>query len=744
VANRLAAESSPYLLLHAHNPVDWYPWGEEAFEAAREDDRPIFLSVGYSTCYWCHVMERESFSDPEVARAMNEGFVNVKVDREERPDVDEIYMAATQLLTRSGGWPNSVFLTPDLKPFFAGTYFPPHDGLGRPSFSQVLQALRQAWALQRMELTQRAEAVAEAMEMNLAGAPQPSPSLPAGAVAESLQQDLADRFDPRQGGFGPAPKFPSPSNLDFLHDRAEDDEAREMLVVTLEHMARGGLMDQLAGGFHRYSTDADWLVPHFEKMLYDNAALARLYAEATALAPGAGFEGVARFTLDFVLREMTSPAGSFLSAIDAETDGHEGAYYTWTESELEHVLSSPEGELFRTVYGLRGTPTFEEDRYVLHLPEPLAAAARTAGLDEESLRQRLEPARRALLAARDRRERPLTDDKVLTDWNGLMIGAMARVGELLGERPYVEAATRAAEFVLSRLRRDDGVLLHVFREENAHVPAFLDDYAFLVDGLLRLRSATEEARWLDEALRLTEEQEERLGDGENGGYFAAGADRRLLFRARPAFDGAVSSGNGVSVLNLIELFALTGEGRFRDRAEATLRAFADGISRAPVAHVTLIRGLARLRDAPRATAARVPGRTPAASDVPGPLAVEALEDEARGAVDVEGRLGRAEDEVWKPFTLDLEIRGGFHVNGHVPDDPSLVPTTVKGVLGDVREVKYPHAEPADEGPTGYRGRVRIEGEIERRGGGASSVELVYQACDDSRCLPPVARIVRLK
>lgn len=744
MANRLAAESSPYLLLHAENPVDWYPWGEEAFEASRADDRPIFLSVGYSTCYWCHVMERESFTDPEVARAMNEGFVNVKVDREERPDVDEIYMAATQLLTRSGGWPNSVFLTPDLKPFFAGTYFPPHDGMGRPSFSQVLQALRQAWLMQRPELLQRADAVAEAMELNLAGAAEPSESVPDPVVAETLQNDLAGRFDRQLGGFGQAPKFPSPSNLDFLLDRAEDSRAREMLLVTLDHMARGGLMDQLAGGFHRYSTDAHWLVPHFEKMLYDNAALARLYAEAAVLAPEAGFERVARFTLDFVLREMTSDDGGFLSAIDAETDGHEGAYYTWTEPELDEVLASPDGELFRTVYGLKGAPTFETDRYVVYLPEPIAMSARTADVSQAALRERLEAPRKALLAARDARERPLTDDKILTDWNGLMIGAMARVGELLDERSYIQAASQAAEFVLGTLRDEDGTLLHTFRDGRAHVPAFLDDYAFLVEGLLRLRSATGDERWLDEAVRLMGQQEERLGEPEAGGYFAAAADPRLLFRARPAFDGAVSSGNGMSVLNLVELADLTKEVRFRERAEAALRAFGDGITRAPIAHVTLIRGLTRLGSDSAFSEAPTPPPPRPQDEAPTPSALDALEEEAREVVEVEGSLGRADDETWKPFTLDLEIRPGFHVNGNTTEDPSLVATTVKAILGDVRKLKFPAVERGQDGASGYRGRVRIEGEIERRGGGASSVELAYQACDDSRCLPPVTRIVRLR
>jgi uncharacterized protein YyaL (SSP411 family) len=739
VANRLAKESSPYLLLHAENPVDWYPWGEEAFERARQEDRPIFLSVGYSTCYWCHVMERESFSDPEIAKQMNESFVNIKVDREERPDVDEIYMAATQVMTRSGGWPNSVFLTPDLEPFFAGTYFPPRDGLGRPGFPQVLTGVREAWLLRRPEIAQQAAAVAEAMRASLAGGPERGTTLPDASVADDLQADLAARFDPGLGGFGPAPKFPSPSNLAFLLDRAADPDARDMLVVTLDRMARGGIMDHLAGGFHRYSTDAAWLVPHFEKMLYDNAALAALYAGAAPLAPEEGFDRVARFTAEFVLREMTSPEGAFLSAIDAETDGHEGAYYTWTEAELAAALPGEEGALFRRVYGLEGAPTFEGDRYVVHQPLPLRDVAQDLGLSEETLRERLDEGRRGLLAVRERRAGPLVDDKVLTDWNGLMISGLARTGQLLGEARYVEAARRAAEFVLQRIWREgSGTLRHAFREGRARVPAFLDDYAFLVDGLLSLRRASGEPRWLENAVALVEEQERRLGDGDGGGFFAAGEDPRLLFRARPAFDGAVASGNGVAVLNLLELADVTGDPRWRERGEAVVRAFADGIARAPLAHVTLIRAVGRLQDA--APVREAPSSSPVS---PAPSALDALEDEARDAVEIEAHLGQGAEDVWKPFVVELVVRPGFHVNANATDDPALVPTVVGGVMGGVRNVRYPPGEEEAAVPV-YRGRVRIEGEVEHRGGGASALEVTFQACDESRCLPPVSRLVRLR
>jgi uncharacterized protein len=736
--NRLARESSPYLLLHAENPVDWYSWGEEAFERAWREDKPLFLSVGYSTCYWCHVMERECFSDPEIARQMNEGFVSIKLDREERPDLDEIYMAATQLLTRSGGWPNSVFLTPQLKPFFAGTYFPPRDSMGRPGFPRVLASLREAWALRRPEVLHQAEAIAAAMGEHLSATGEPGPP-PDMALADAAQSALAARFDAVSGGFTRAPKFPSPSNLFFLLERASDEEARRMLVVTLDAMARGGIQDQLAGGFHRYSTDAVWLVPHFEKMLYDNASLAWLYAEADALAPGRGFADVARATLDFVLAELTGPEGGFLSAIDAETDGHEGAYYTWTAEELRSALSPADHALLAAVYGFDGPPNFEDDRYVPYLPEPLAERARAAGITVEELRKRLEPGRRALLAARAKRPRPLVDDKVMTDWNGLMIGAMARAGERLGQPRYVTAARRAADFLLAELREAaSGTLRHAWRNGHAKIPAFLDDYAFLIEGLLRLASATGETRYREEAARLQAEQDRRLGDPGTGGYFAAGDDPDLLFRAKPAYDGAVASGNGIAALNLLELAEVTGDGHFRDRAEAALGAFAAGMEESPLAHVTFLRALPRRARA--ASAPRVVALPPPASASDGDL-----EDEAREVVETAGRLG-AGDEGFRPFAVELKIRRGWHVNAN-PAGPSLVATTVAPVLGTLRNLRYPPGEafgaPRETIPV-YAGQVRLEGEIDHRGAGAPAVELTYQACDDTRCLPAITRVVRLQ
>jgi hypothetical protein len=742
VANRLARETSPYLLLHAENPVDWYPWGEEAFEAARREDKPLFLSVGYSTCHWCHVMERESFSDPEIARQLNEGFVCVKVDREERPDVDDVYMTATQLLTRSGGWPNSVFLTPDLKPFFAGTYFPPRDGLGRPGFPRVLEGLREAWLLRRAEVLQQAEVVAGAMESHLAGPERSSARLPGAEIGAATQAALAARFDPEWGGFSPAPKFPSPANLFFLLDRASDRQARDMLVTTLDRMARGGIRDQLGGGFHRYSTDETWLVPHFEKMLYDNAALGRLYAEAAPLAPGAGFEDVARATLDFVLRELAHPDGGFLSAIDADSDGHEGLFYTFTQSDLDEALPADDRDLFRVSYGLEGPPPFEGERYVLHVPLPLAEQASEAGLAVEELRRRLEPGRRALLGARDRRTRPLIDDKVLTDWNGLMIGALARAGACLDEQRYVDAARRAAAFILARLvEPDTGRLLHAFRGGRAQVSALLDDYAFLVEGLLELHAATGDDRFRTEAVRLVREQEEWLGEGTGGAYFAAAADSHLPFRSRPAHDGAVASGTGVSALNLLDVARLDNEGGWVERAESLLRAFGDEVVAAPLAHVTLVRALVRLAERPASSRPAPPAAQASAAS----SAAELLEDEAREAVEVEGRLGPGIAEGWKPFSVELEIRRGFHLNAGEASSPSGVTTRVRPVLGRLRALRYPPGvNSGPDAPPLYRGRVRIEGEIEHVGAGAPAIELAYQACDETRCLPLVTRLVRLR
>jgi uncharacterized protein YyaL (SSP411 family) len=727
--NRLASESSPYLLLHKNNPVDWYAWGEEAFARAKKEDKPVFLSVGYSTCYWCHVMERESFSNQGIAALLNESFVSIKLDREERPELDEYFMTATQLLTQQGGWPNSLFLTPEGEPFFAGTYFPPRDGRGRPGFPRVLASVKEAWTDRREAVREQATAVVNAIRENLAGGAE-GRVLPGPAVVRAAQAILARRFDPDSGGFGGAPKFPSPSNLFFLLDRSRvgDQEAKQMLLSTLDAIARGGIHDQLGGGFHRYSTDAEWLVPHFEKMLYDNACLALLYAETAPMAAHLGFHRVARRTLDFVLAELKGPSGAFVSAIDAETEGDEGAYYVWSREELAKVLSRDEDALLAKIYGFDQPPNFEGGRYVLHLPKGLHESADAMEIPPDTLLARIEPARQKLLAARAKRARPLVDDKILTDWNGLMIGAMARVGQILGGSIYLTAAIRAAEFVLERLRGPKG-LLHVYRGGVAKVPAVLDDYAFLISGLLRLHEATKNPDWLSEAVRLMAEQEARLGDKENGGFFGAGSEAPFPFRPKTGHDGAVSSGNGVSGLNLLDLGRLTGEPEYVQRAGRLLEAFGTSISSIPLGHLTLVQAVARISPLVESFQS-TPGESSAS------------------IVETRGSLGDTRDDGWSEFVVDLAIEEGWHINAHPASLPLLIPTEVRSEGGRIRNVRYPSGEllghlPSGEGVRIYRGTVIIEGEIEVGAGDSPALSLTYQPCDDARCLPPVTKRVLL-
>ena len=595
--NRLARESSPYLLLHAENPVDWYPWGTEAIERARVEDKPIFLSIGYSSCYWCHVMERKVFSDPEIAKLMNQWFVNVKVDREERPDLDEIYMAATVLMTGRGGWPNSVFLTPELQPFFAGTYFPPEDSQGRPGFATVLTALNRAWTEERPAIFDSAVTASKALEEWIARERPPLESVPGVEKVALVVDALKKTYDSRNGGFGNAPKFPSPASLQLLWATGlrGDAEARKMVLETLSKMGAGGIYDHLGGGFHRYSTDAQWLIPHFEKMLYDNALLGELLARAGAGTKDSELIRLARGTLDFVLRDMTRSEGAFKSAINSETDGEEGAYYVWTAEELENLLGEEAFGLMGTVYGFDGEPNFEGVKYALHLPESLDDRAKELALGRTELLDRMKGPSGVLLKARGEREHPLVDDKVLTDWNGMMISSMAVAGQLLDEERYIKAATTAAEFILETLRDDSGVLLHSWRNGDAKIRAFVDDYAYLIRGLLDLHGTTGEERWLKEAQRLSAEATRRLGDPQ-GGYFLAEAKTHLLFQPKTITDGAIPSGNGVMLLNEIELASRGGSEASRQTAEALLKSFGSELDRVPQAVPSLALGLLRLAE----------------------------------------------------------------------------------------------------------------------------------------------------
>jgi uncharacterized protein YyaL (SSP411 family) len=587
MANRLAQETSPYLLQHRDNPVDWYPWGEDALRRAGEEDRPILLSIGYSACHWCHVMERESFEDPETAAYMNEHFVNVKVDREERPDVDALYMEAVQAISGQGGWPMTVFLDPDGVPFYGGTYFPPDDGRGMPSFRMVMEAVVDAYRGKREEIRDRAPQMRARLAAIGQAAPGPAPE------AEVLEQAL-DRLraaaDIERGGFGGAPKFPPASALELLLARGE----RAVVERTLDAMLAGGIYDQVGGGFARYSVDAVWLVPHFEKMLYDNALLARAYLHGWQALGHERYRRICEETLDWGLREMRGPEGGFFSALDADSEGEEGRFYVWTPDEIRAALSdaaatdpncikfSPQQvEDLMQFWGASERGNFE-GRNVLHLAGG-ANAAEPEGLAE---------ARRALYAARAQRAWPGLDDKRLTAWNALMIAALAEAGAVLERAEYSEAARACADFVLRELRDEDGNLLRTYKDGRAHLNAYLEDHAFLLEATLTLYEATFEPRWFEQALSLAETTIARFGDPERGGFFSTSGDHEaLVARRKEIGDHPIPSGNSSAAMGLLRLAALTGERRFVEHAESVFRLFAGPAAQHPEAFAHLLRAI---------------------------------------------------------------------------------------------------------------------------------------------------------
>ncbi|HUU56468.1 MAG TPA: thioredoxin domain-containing protein [bacterium] len=587
--NRLAGEKSPYLLAHAHDPVDWYPWGEEAFARARADDKPIFLSVGYSTCHWCHVMQRESFRDEEVAALLNEHFVCVKVDREERPDVDHVYMAACQLMTGGGGWPLTVVMTPDGRPFFAGTYFPREARFGRAGMLELVPRVAELWATRRDELLATSNEVVGLLERTSfdSGAAE----LDEAALAAAFDR-LRDNFDQRHGGFGAAPKFPTPHNFYFLlryGRRTGEGRAREMVEESLAAMRRGGIYDHVGFGFHRYATDAAWRVPHFEKMLYDQALLATAYVEAYQATGDEDYARTAREVFAYILRDMTAPEGAFYAAEDADSEGVEGKFYLWTERDIREVLNGDEAGLIIDVFNVEAEGNFAEaaaagpsGANVLFMDRPLSEVAAERGVPEDELRGRLEAAREKLFRAREGRVRPGRDDKILTDWNGLMVAALAKGARAFDEPAYADAAARAAAFILAHMADGDGRLYHRYRDGEAAVAAFLDDYAFLTWGLLELYEATFDARYLRAALELARTTVDLFWDERNGGFFYAAADAEdLIVRRKEVYDGATPSGNAVAALNLLRLARLTGDTSWEEKAAATTRAFSGTVAKAP-------------------------------------------------------------------------------------------------------------------------------------------------------------------
>jgi len=582
MANRLSGETSPYLLQHAYNPVDWYPWGEEALARARAEDRPILLSIGYSACHWCHVMERESFENADIARLMNDTFVNIKVDREERPDLDNIYMEAVQAMTGQGGWPMTVFLTPDGAPFYGGTYFPPADRMGMPGFPRVLRSVADAYRRSPDEAHNFAEELRGSLGRSLMGYEEGALTP---AVTARAYQGLADAFDPTYGGFGGAPKFPQPMNYEFLlrhHHRTGEPHALEMTRVTLDHMAHGGIYDQLGGGFHRYATDAIWLVPHFEKMLYDNALLARVYLEAYQVTGDEEYRRVVEETLDYVTREMTSPEGGFYAAQDADSEGVEGKYFVWTPREIAAVVGTDDAPLVCAYYGVTEQGNFEGEN-ILHRMIPLADAARNASAPPERMRAAVERARPLLLATRERRVKPGRDDKILTAWNGLTLRAFADAARVLGRDDYRTVAERSADFLLTNLKTGDGRLLRTYKDGHAKIDGYLDDYAAFADGLLALYACTFAPRLFAEARALADAILARFWDEREGGFYMTSDDghTELISRPKELFDNAVPSGNSTAVDVLLRLAALSGENSYAERAERTLQGLTGIVQRAP-------------------------------------------------------------------------------------------------------------------------------------------------------------------
>jgi len=789
--NALIDETSPYLLQHAHNPVDWRPWGQEAFELARRQQKPIFLSVGYSTCYWCHVMERQVFEDPAIAAKMNELFVNIKVDREERPDVDDIYMTATQIMTRSGGWPMSVFLTPPppppedetgsgtsvpvngangvdgvngvnggLKPFWCGTYLPPEPMHGRPSFPQVLEALHQAWKNQRGEVLEQADRVADAVTRALSAKDTRGP-LDADPVQHAAQT-LMRMYDDEHGGFGDAPKFPQPANLAFLfavHENNPGGQIGAALHHTLDRMARGGMYDQVGGGFHRYSVDERWLVPHFEKMLYDNGQLLSVYtrgleAERRAHGPetdrAVQYQRILRETADYVLREMRDDSasgggtsgGAFFSAQDAEVNAKEGANYLWTEAQVREAIDDEElASLAVRMYGLDEGPNFRDPHdpdatpaNVLYLPRPLPELAEQRGVDRGKLLARRDRINAQLLAVRDQREQPGTDDKVLVAWNGMMIKGLAEAGAALDEPRYLDAAEAAADTIIEHMadpRQEDG-LLRSMRDGEANVPAFLEDYAHFASGLIALhRAGVGGGRYLDHAARYLDAAAERFAS-DGGGYFDTLADQDDLFvRVRSTWDGAVPTGNAVMIHNLLDLYALTNKPAYLTAAVRDLRSFAEPLKQqgAGMVHMqhALLRALEHAPDALAAPTQPSGGADADAQTMPRPVTADAA---------------------WRDQTLrvTLEIAEGYHINAHdVSDDadaegPALIPTTLRLEGPGSIEATWP--EPAtrrfayaDQPLRVYEGEVTLE--VSASGLAEDSrLSLTAQPCTDQACLTP--------
>ena len=579
--NRLINETSPYLLQHAHNPVDWFPWGEEAFEIARREQKPILLSIGYSACHWCHVMEHESFESEAIANLMNENFVNIKVDREERPDLDQIYMNAVQMMTHQGGWPMTVFLTPEAVPFYAGTYFPPEDRYNMPGFPRVLISVADAYRERPEDVQQTAASVLS--ELKRSTTTVESSKLLSTELLDTAYRGIVKNYDSTNGGFGGAPKFPPAMTLEFLlHTfyRTANNQALEIVSNTCGKMARGGIYDQLGGGFHRYSTDARWLVPHFEKMLYDNALLARLYLHYYQVSTDEAARAVAEGILDYVVREMTDTSGGFYSTQDADSEGVEGKFFVWSLDEIKQLLDKRDAALFADYYNITSGGNFEGEN-ILNVTRDLSEIAAAESVTVEELSRTLEQSRKALFEAREKRVKPARDEKILTAWNGLMLASFAEAAAVLNRSDYLAVAKQNARFILNNLRRE-GLLLRSYKDGQAKLNAYLEDYAFFIDGLLTLFETSGELQWLEEARSLTATMIEEFWDDEEGGFFYTGRSHEdLIVRSKDFFDNATPAGNSVAAELLLRIGLLTDNSDYQRRAATILRLMASTVQRYP-------------------------------------------------------------------------------------------------------------------------------------------------------------------
>ncbi len=758
--NRLATESSPYLLQHRNNPVDWFAWGSVAFAEARRRDVPIFLSIGYSTCYWCHVMERECFESDAIAAQMNAAFVCIKVDREERPDVDDIYMAAVQAFTQRGGWPMSVFLEPtSLKPFWAGTYFPAEPKFqGIPAFPQVLGGIAQAWRERRAEIVEQADTLAAAVQERIAESNATPVRIGEQQVTQAVSQ-LLRLHDPVRGGFGPAPKFPQPAFLDLLLEVREvaDEQTRagidSVLDTTLTRMALGGMFDQIGGGFHRYSVDDKWLVPHFEKMLYDNGSLAQTYASASRVLPGPHaplFARTARRICEYAIREMTAPEGAFFSAQDAEVNHREGQNYLWTIDQLQGILSAEDAAWISRVYGLSSGPNFRDPHH------PGDAPANVIFLDEQALGPidwsptsheiaRLDRINSALYIARARREQPGTDTKILAGWNGLMIAGLAITGGTLQDARFIDAATRAADFILTDMRAPDGSLLRCHAAGRASIPAFLEDYAYLAHGLLALHLVSpQDGRFIAAATELIERAQSHFADGA-GGYFDAPADQPDLFiRPRSTHDGAMPSGASVMINNLIQLATLSGDHSHFNRAAAALASLSAPIAAHPLGAANATRALVRLLTQKRSALDRAlaSATTPSAAS-------HASSDDAH--VEILSAVDAVTVPINEPVGIVLRIRisPGYHLTAADPGEGvvGLVPFAVHIVSGTGVSIFADYPAGVPYGPQQdilvYSGEFDLPIVLENSGewSGTPIIAVTFQPCTDIACL--AARTVEL-